>query len=275
MNRQDKWKDGVLVGRGIEWTLIFGKHGYTANPVRGCKHACQWEMPDGSIATCYAKEIAERFTAAYPNGFEEITWHPEELEEIKSKANPCGIFIDSMSDLFGQGVKREWIAQVIETIRACPQHVFFSLTKNPSRFRDFAHDQPWPANWLVGISAPPTFMFGKKLTIDQQRAWLRRALEFLRDSPAKTRWISIEPLSFDVSEIVREFRDGLQFAVVGAASNGSKTHQPDPMHFANTLDALFGVKVFFKGNINHALADEIAGGWREEFPKIEMQPALL
>ena len=43
--------------RGIEWT------DETRNATGGCLHDCQWFMPDGTIAVCYAKELAERGVA--------------------------------------------------------------------------------------------------------------------------------------------------------------------------------------------------------------------
>lgn len=275
MNRQDKWKDGKLVSRGIEWTAYRWPNGtalpgFTANPVRGCKHQCQWEMPDGNIATCYAKVGRERIDG--PGSFERITYHPEVLADIRKRKKPAGIFIDSMSDLFGLDVQRDWIDAVIQCIRDCPQHVFFSLTKNPSRFRtDFNGDKPWPENWLVGISYPPTFMFGKKLTIEQQNAWFKKALDFLKDSPARRYWVSAEPLSLDLSRWL-QVSEWLDWVVIGAASNGSTTCQPDPEIFRRTLHALEGTPVFFKGNIDRQLADEVAGGWREEFPAMPRDP---
>lgn len=267
MNRQDKWKDGVLVSRGIEWTLYFGKNGYTTNPVRGCKHDCKWEMP-GRIVGCYAKAIKERLHG--PGTFEQITWHPEVLDDIKKHKEPCGIFIDSMSDLFGQGVEKEWIDAVIATIRACPHHVFFSLTKNPSRFRDFAGDAPWPENWLCGISYPPTFMFGKRLAVEQQRAWFKTGMLWLKDSPATSRWVSIEPLSLDLSDILGFHRETIKWAVVGAGSDGSEYFQPDIATLKNTMHALRGIPVFFKGNLSKELANQV-GGWREQFPTLHTE----
>lgn len=264
---------------GIEWTHMLGdRTGYTSNPVRGCQHGCRWEMPDGNIAICYAESGRERLDG--PGSFKNITWHPQQLEMISARKTPSGIFIDSTSDLFGLNVNRDWIVKVIECIRNNPQHVFFSLTKNPSRFLDFKDDARWPANWLVGISYPPTFMFGKKLTTEQQRAWFRKALNLLYGSPATWRWISAEPLSLDLSDIIRDSRqspppDGkegeiaIHWCVVGAASNGSVTYQPAPGTMRNTLDALTGIPIFFKGNLDRTLADEVAGGWREEFPKIK------
>ena len=254
---------------GIEWTRIYGRPGYTANPVRGCKHECRWEMPSGDIAICYAKSFKERMSGH--GSFKNITWHPSVLADIRKLKEPSGIFIDSSSDLFGQGVKNEWIQSVIQTIAECPQHVFFSLTKNPSRFREFK--TPWPSNWLAGISYPPTFMFGKRLTPEQQRHWFERGMNWLAESPAQKPWVSIEPLSLDLSSILRDYRKVIKWAVIGAATNGAATHQPAADVFANTLDALIGIPVFFKSNLSRTMAEEVAGGWREEFPKLATAPA--
>lgn len=250
---------------GIEWTHIFGpRTGYTANPVRGCTHQCKWRMPDGTIAICYAKGVAIKFPGKhYEHGFEVISWDPSELESIEREKEPCGIFIDSMSDLFGVGVKPEWINRVLETIRKCPQHVFFTLTKNGTFLPKFG---PYPENMLVGISAPPTFMFDKELTPDQQATMLRKWLEALAACDAKKRWISIEPLSFDVSEIIKPFVDILDWIVIGAASRDYMTFQPRESDFAKALEVLRGKPVFFKGNLDRGLAGRVAGGWREEFP---------
>ena len=67
MNRQREPK-------GIEWTRVHGRDGYTWNPTGGCMHGCTWRMPDGSVTECYAKTIAERFTSSYSHGFEHHYW---------------------------------------------------------------------------------------------------------------------------------------------------------------------------------------------------------
>lgn len=255
---------------GIEWTRVNGRPGYTANPIRGCMHRCQWEMPDGKIATCYAKEVAEGIAKnAYPNGFESLSFHEAELQAIAKTKEPSGIFIDSMSDLFGAQVRDYWISEVLDCIEANPRHIFLSLTKNPPRLKGF----DFPENLWVGISAPPSFMFGNRLTEDQQFAWLERGLGCLADANCGTRWISIEPLSFDLAPHLVQFGKSLDWAVIGAASNGRKTHQPDKEHFRMALYAMGGRPVFFKGNLSKALADEVAGGWRADFPTLNTRPA--
>lgn len=249
---------------GIEWTRVNGRPGYTANPVRGCTHQCRWEMPDGHVAICYAEGIAEGIAKnAYPGGFANLTWHPEELKAIDRLKEPSGIFVDSMSDLFGAKVPDEWIAAVLLCAKVNPQHVFLSLTKNHGNIR-----RGWniPHNFWVGVSAPPTFMFGKRLSPEQQNAWFARALTNLEMCEAAVKWVSLEPLSLDLQPHLECFSSTIQWAVIGAASDGKRTFQPDKQHFANALEALNNKPVFFKGNLSKSLANEVAGGWRAEFP---------
>lgn len=249
---------------GIEWTRIWGRPGFTANPVRGCRHGCRWRMPDGKVVICYAKAVAEGLAQKqYPQGFEHVTFHPEELRKIEQHRQPAGIFFDSMSDLFGSGVEADWINQCLETVANCPWHVFFVLTKNASRLRQFSQ---FPQNLFLGVSAPPTFMFGKELNEKQRETWFRFSLERLNETNARVKWVSIEPLSIDLSETLARF--ALDWAVIGAGSDGRRTYQPDLRVLRRTLEALRTTPVFFKGNLDKALAGT-AGGWREEFPRQE------
>ena len=267
MNAQAKFDNtGILTGRGIEWTHIFGPaSGYTANPIRGCDHRCQWRMPDGKVVICYAKSQRDRIDG--DGAFENITFHPDVFQKIARHKKRAGIFIDSMSDLLGEGVKTEWILQTISLMHECAEHVFFILTKNPRRLTEFA----WPKNALVGLSAPPTFMYGRELNQDQQHTWFRKGLEWLNAANAEWRWASLEPLSSSaILGPLLQFGEKLNWAVIGAGSDGSKTYQPDETLFVNTLATLrtHVCPVLNKGNLDLRLAER-HGGWREEWPKLD------
>jgi len=267
MNRQDIWKDNRRIKRGIEWTSIHDRPGWTANPVRGCKHECRWRMPDGSISKCYAEEIANGIAAsAYPGGFQNLTFDSREIMAISKLKEPAGIFIDSMSDLLGASVPPEWVEKTIACMTNNPQHVFFLLTKQPGNLAKFK----FPKNVLVGVSAPPTFMFGKELTHTQQYVWLNRALMQLAECDCSWRWVSLEPLSFDVSEIIRAHRGKIDWAVIGAATQGPKRFQPSEAHLSAAVAALADRPIFFKGNLSYTMALRVVGSWREEFPAIGM-----
>jgi protein gp37 len=258
---------------GIEWTHIFGPGtGFTANPVRGCQHQCRWKMPDGNVAICYAESQRDRLNGK--GAFQKITFHPEVLAAIRKHKQRAGIFIDSMSDLFAQGVENEWLAETLHTIRECPQHIFFSLTKNPARFVQLRREYIYPLNLFLGVSMPPTFMFGKELTVQQQTTWFHKALEKLCACDAAVRWVSLEPLSWDCSDILAQFRDRLHWAVIGAASDGARTHQPAPHTLARVLDSLAGLPVFFKGNLRDSITPSNGFSlWRQEFPNLTAENA--
>lgn len=145
MNKQEKTKNGKISGRGIQWT------DYTWNANAGCHHRCRWTMPDGSVAVCYAEEIANKFTRAYPQGFENHYWHPRRLEEPLKLAEPAKIFLDSMSDLMGHWVPEDQIHAVIKITRQAYWHTFQLLTKNSPRLLQF----DFPDNVWVGASSPP------------------------------------------------------------------------------------------------------------------------
>lgn len=257
-------------GGGIEWCHIFGPGtGYTTNPLRGCEHDCKWQMGD-KVVTCYAKAQRERMDG--PGSFEKITFHPHVLEEIRNKPKACGIFIDSMSDLFGKSVPSENIQQVVDTMRECPRHIFFTLTKNPSRLREFEFSN----NVLCGMSSPPKWINGKEMSEVQQRTWFKHGLGWLMETKANNRWLSMEPLAVDVVDILQYHLRGtadkkICFVVIGAGSDGHELYQPDEELFRRTV-AVFDaerIPVFFKGNVDGALAERVAGGWRNKFPSLE------
>ncbi len=276
MNQQAKFdKSGRIISLGIEWTAAFGPGtGYTWNPYDGCEHECRWRMPDGSIAKCYAEEIAAglRSPKFFPNGFQQITNHPERYEEpIKHKA-PAGIFWGSMADPLGRNVPDEYILEVLRVAAKTPRHRYFMLTKNAPRIGGF----DYPSNVWVGASVPPTFMFGKELSLDQQHRMLGKTLKELVDVQATVRWLSAEPLSFDISSLFWEMyymvppNQWLNWIIIGAASKGRETYQPDPQWVANLIQIcdFMGVSVFFKGNLDW-------GEWREEWPSWALQYTAL
>lgn len=243
--------------KSIEWTRIPNpdgtfRRGFTWNPVAGCQHGCQWQMPDGSIAICYAQSIAEGLaSASYPEGFAHHYWHETRLESPLKLKEPAGIFLDSQSDLMGAWVPDEQIRAVLDVVRQAHWHTFQLLTKNAPRLLKFADE--FPPNLWVGVSMPPTLMFGKQLSPRQQIRMFRTSLRILARISGVITWLSLEPLSFDVEWIMTAESDYFpDWLVIGAASNGRKTYQPDPLHVERVLEFahIADVPVFFKGNLD-------------------------
>ncbi len=171
-----------------------------------------------------------------------------------------------MNDLFGHWVPKERINAVLSVMRQAHWHVFQTLTKYPIRMRDF----DLPPNLWAGFSMPADFMHGHELTEVSKRAWLARALKITAETNATVKWISFEPLSWDVVPVLEQYvADNpwhIAWAVIGAGSDGRKKHAPKQAHFEKLVAFLdkHDTPVFYKGNLKEApyLTD-----WRQEWPK--------
>lgn len=112
----------------IEWTEA------TWNPVRGCTKVSP------GCAHCYAETFAERFRGvkghSYEQGFD-LRLVPEKLAEPLHWKKPRRIFINSMSDLFQDGVPFSFIAAVFAVMSYCDRHTFQVLTKRADRMLEF------------------------------------------------------------------------------------------------------------------------------------------
>lgn len=255
----------------IEWTRIRNadgtmRPGYTWNPLKGCEHACQWQMADGSIATCYAKTIAERVAqAAYPEGFAHHYWDPKILNEPLKVKESSGIFAGSMTDLMGHWITDEEINQVLDVMRKASHHIFQILTKNPRRLLKF----DFPSNVWVGASMPPDFMYKKLLTPSQKDRMLDITLETLAQVKTPVRWLSAEPLSWNIAPMMEHHTGSVQWCVIGAASNGKTLYAPDDGHVQALVEVLEdqGVTVFMKGNMRSS--EWGRNNWRDGFPTIK------
>ena len=237
-------------GQGIEWTSIPGVvAGASLNPVAGCFHNCAWRMPGGEMVSCYAEAMADRFNGHYPDGFQHRYWYPERLKEPAKKKKPHGIFLGSMADMFGQWVNGFQIQAVLKMCWNTPQHTYFTLTKNPRRYLDFS----LPDNVWAGCSLPGGPLLQQRHADSAMMVYLR----YMYDVRATVRWLSLEPLWFDVAATLRRWvESGLHlpcdWMVIGAGSNGNKLYQPKPEWVQALVD--FGIEynipVFMKKNLN-------------------------
>ena len=250
-------------GQGIEWTHSPGTvAGATLNPLAGCFHNCSWMMPGGEMVSCYAEAMADRFKYRYPDGFQHQYWFPERLEKPAKKKEPHGIFLGSMADMFGQWVPGFQINAVLDMCKDTPQHTYFTLTKNPKRYWDFN----LPLNVWAGCSLPGGILLQRENAATVMMAYL----SYMYHVRATVRWLSLEPLWFDVAATLRRWvESGLSlptdWMVIGAGSNGNKLYQPKPEWVQGLVD--FGIEhnipVFMKQNLD----------WPErfeQFPDVEV-----
>jgi len=110
----------------IEWTDA------TWNPVRGCT-----KISPG-CKHCYAETFAERFRGVkghpYEQGFD-LKLIPAKLTEPLTWRSPKLVFVNSMSDLFRDGVPDDYIEAVCKVMVRAKWHTFQVLTKRSERLK--------------------------------------------------------------------------------------------------------------------------------------------
>jgi protein gp37 len=219
----------------------------TWNPTRGCSRVSQ------GCANCYAERVAYRFTknAGLPGPFEGFvtivnghaswTGKVDLVESVLDKPrqwkSPRRIFVNSMSDLFHEGLTDEQITRVFDVMGECPQHTFQILTKRAWRMLKYFHYCPrvLPNVWM-GVSA------------EDQRT-LSERLPLLLRVPAFCRFISYEPAlgEIDVTPWVKEYRGSLHWVIAGGES-GPGSRPANVEWFRNVRDQCIteGIAFFFK-----------------------------
>ena len=181
----------------IEWTDA------TWNPVRGCT-----KISPG-CKHCYAETFAERFRGVpghpYEQGFD-LKLIPEKLFEPLRWTSPKTVFVNSMSDLFQDGVPYEYIESVLDVMKLAKWHTYQVLTKRSARMRDFLNDPRFDRTGTDHI------WWG--VSVEDRDHGVPR-IEHLRATDARIRFLSIEPLLMDVGRLDL---DGIGWVIVGGES---------------------------------------------------------
>ena len=184
----------------IEWTDA------TWNPVRGCT-----KISPG-CKHCYAATFAERFRGVvghpYEQGFD-LRLVPDKLDQPLKWKTSRQIFVNSMSDLFHEGVPDDYINSVAQTMARATWHVFQVLTKRARRMRDVLSTQ------LRDLASSPHIWWG--VSVEDQKFGLPR-IEDLGRTPAAVRFLSVEPLLEDLGQINLS---GISWVIVGGESGPS------------------------------------------------------
>ncbi len=181
----------------IEWTDA------TWNPVRGCV-----KISPG-CKHCYAETFAERFRGVkghpYEQGFD-LRPVPEKLTEPFSWRSPKLVFVNSMSDLFQTGVPDDYAEAVSRVMAMANWHTYQVLTKRSERLLQLLRGRLRFAAGLENI------WWG--VSVEDRKHGLRR-MDDLRKSPAKFRFLSIEPLLEDLGKFDLS---GIAWVIVGGES---------------------------------------------------------
>lgn len=209
-------KDG-----GITWT------NETWNPIRGCTRVSE------GCRNCYAERMAARFsgpgqpyeglaeihdiTKTTPEGKKYLAGDPRWTGKIKVVVDrihdpirwkrPRMVFVNSMSDLFHEGVTDETIDRIFTSMALAPKHIFQVLTKRPERMQKYMERLSKSINPLEKIAREMghTFLFQNLplLAWPIRNVWLGVSVEdqesadyripLLLQTQAEIRWVSYEP----------------------------------------------------------------------------------
>jgi protein gp37 len=245
----------------IEWTDA------TWNPVRGCVKVSP------GCKHCYAETFAERWRGipghTYERGFDPRLV-PEMLSAPLAWRKPRKVFVNSMSDLFGEFVPFEYTAAVFGVMAEASRHTFQVLTKRAFRMRAFF---AWVASKTGGpYDPPPSFLVRTMATnlcvedVDQgasdpwplpnvhlgvsveDRKYGAPRIDVLRRVPAAVRFLSIEPLLEDVGALDLT---GIHQVIVGAESgHGARPMREDWVRSVRDQCIAQGVAFFYKQRLD-------------------------
>ena len=192
----------------IEWTDA------TWNPVAGCS------VISAGCTNCYAMEMARRLEAMGIEKYAGLTrksgkrtvWKGIVREDWSALdipvrwKRPKKIFVNSMSDLFHEGVSDRFIKEVWAVMKRTSHHHYQILTKRPERMAAFVrkHVKEIVPNVWLGTSI-------------ENADHVARA-EALKKVPAAIRFISFEPLIGPIGDIDLA---GIHWAIVGGESGRS------------------------------------------------------
>jgi protein gp37 len=235
----------------IEWTDA------TWNPVRGCN-----KISPG-CKHCYAERFAERFRGVKGHAFEQgfdLRLVPEKLTAPLKWGKPKKIFVNSVSDLFHEGIPEDYIRQVCEVMRMADWHTYQVLTKRSDRMRDLLNG---PLSEFAGLEH---VWWG--VSVEDRRYGLPRIADLRQVRGAKMPWLSIEPLLEDLGRFSLK---GIGWVVVGGESGpGARPMDADWVRQIRAQCDEQGVPFFFKqvgGVFKGKTGRELDGKTYDDYPE--------
>ncbi len=246
----------VSYSSAIEWTDA------TWNPVRGCTKVSP------GCKNCYAEVFAERWRGILGHPYEfgfDLRLVPEKLIEPLTWIRPRKIFVNSMSDLFQDGVPDDFILRSFDVMLAADWHTYQVLTKRPERMKGLVNTQ------LPAVHNSRHIWLG--VSVEDRNHGIPR-IKHLQETPAAIRFLSIEPLLEDLGEIDLQ---GIHWVIVGGESGYGA--RPLKQHWINSIlrqCRAMEIPFFFKqwGGVQKKKAGRTLNGrLYDECPTTELRSA--
>jgi protein gp37 len=181
----------------IEWTDA------SWNPIRGCT-----KISPG-CKHCYAATFAERFRGVPGHPFEQgfdLRIVVDKLSDPLAWKMPRKIFVNSMSDLFHEGVTDEYISRIAEVMIKANWHTYQVLTKRSERMRDLL-------NTKLRLAAQAQHIWWG-VSVEDRKYGVPR-IAHLQQAKVAVRFLSVEPLLEDLGDLDLT---GIHWVIVGGES---------------------------------------------------------
>jgi len=239
---------------------------YTWNPITGCMHGCKY---------CYARAMFKRFKWSFEPAF-----HEKRLDAItklkpREGGRPWRIFLGSTTDMFCEGVEKEWVARLFDTIQDKQGIIFQILTKRPDRIREYLeYYLPDPASFPALF---PHVWMGTSITGPRDESRIQEIIQV----DAAVRFISYEPYAryFNLADYLRgwyqdhapdcngwssgncdctgyqyQLPGQLDWVILGALTKNGKTvekHRPTESDVRSVVEQCQSesVPIYVKGNV--------------------------
>ncbi len=241
----------------IEWTDA------TWNPVRGCTKVSP------GCTHCYAETFAERFRGVPGHPFEfgfDLRLVPEKLGDPIRWSKSKKIFVNSMSDLFHEGVSDEYIEKVCQVMLAANWHTYQILTKRSDRMATLLKGRLRKAEKAAHI------WWG--VSVENRKHGLPRIVK-LRSAKPTVAFLSVEPLLEDLGEFNL---GGIHWVIVGGESGpGARPMEAEWVRNIRDQCHKAGVAFFFKqwGGVRKSeTGRRLDGKTYDEFPDFTETEAL-
>jgi len=134
-----------------------------------------------------AKRLQAMGANGYDNGFK-LSIMEERLNQPLKRKKGTTYFVNSMSDLFHEGIDDVFLDRVFGVIEKTPQHQYQILTKRAERLPEYFGEHKVPQNVWLGVS------------IEDKKYGVPR-IDLLRQVNAYIRFLSVEPLLEDIGDI--------------------------------------------------------------------------
>lgn len=202
----------------------------------------------------------------YRNEFK-FTHHESDVELPLRWKKPKKIFVNSMSDLFHENAKTEFVARCFDTMIRADWHIYQVLTKRPDRMVAFSN----LFKKYFGFPVPDHIWLGT--SVEDNESTFR--IKELRGAACRIKFVSFEPLLEEIKDVDLSYID---WAIIGGESGpGYRPVEGEWIRGLIKQCKRHGTKVFFKqwgGPRPKSGGRKIDGKTYNEYPELALRPGL-